>query len=129
MTACDLIRMITAVEAAAGNSETQRPLNRASDIDRNGLGVCSQSVGEVGKVLALVVDGLATNFEVEPSIVLVASGRLSEGLKYGCILNGGAHVGLGDLAGFEEEVVNIDGANLLAVKVVVEGGIALVKDE
>lgn len=79
--------------------------------------------------MVFVVDGFVMNFEVELFIVFVVSGRFFEGFNYGCIFNGGVYVGFGDFVGFEEEVVNIDGINFFVVKVVVEGGIVLVKDE
>lgn len=84
----------------------------------------AEGVGKVGEGLAKVLDRLAAEDEGEHALLLVAVGPGAEGREDGAVVDGGAQGEL-VLAGVEDDVVNINGADFLAQKVVVEGSVSL----
>jgi len=109
--------------AAAGDGDVEVGLDSLADGDLDGLVVGSEGVGEVGQGLAVVDDSLAADLEGQDA-ALLAVGLLAEGGDDGGVLDGGAHLVL-VVAGAEGQVVDEDGADLLAEEVVVEGDVAL----
>lgn len=110
-------------EAAAGNDDAERGVDGLANGDLDRLVVGGQGVGEVGQRLAVVNDRLAADLEREDALVLAVR-LLAEGFNDGAVVDGGAH-GVDVVAGAEREVVDVDGADLLAEEVVVEGDVAL----
>jgi hypothetical protein len=114
-----------AASCAAGNGiAPEEPGHGGADVDVDRLVVRAEGVGKVGDGLAEVLDRLAAEHQGEHTLLLVAVGLGAESREDGAVVDGGAH-GERVLAGIEDNVVDVDGADLLAQEVVVEGGIAL----
>lgn len=110
---------------AAGNGLAAEELgHRGADVDLDRLVVRAEGVGKVGEGLAKVLDRLAAEHEGQHALLLVAVGPGAEGREDGAVVDGRAHGEL-VLAGVEENVVDVDRADLLAQEVVVEGSVSL----
>ncbi len=110
-------------EAAAGDGDVEVGLDGVANGDVDSLVVGGEGVGEVGEGLAVVDDTLAADLEGQDA-ALLAVGLLAKGGDDGAVVDGGAHLVL-VVAGAEGQVVDEDGADLLAEEVVVEGDVAL----
>lgn len=106
---------------------TKKLGHRSADVDINGLVVAGQGVGEVAEGLALVENGPAAQLEGKNTLGFITVGLLAESLENRAVVDGSAHGELILLAGVEHDVVDENGADLLAEKEVAEGGIALGK--
>ena len=113
-----------ASEAAARNGPAEEPGHRGADVDVDRLVVRAEGVGKIAEGLAVVHDGLAAEHEREHALLLVAVGLGAEGGEHGAIVDGGAHGKL-VLAGEEEDVVDVNGADVLSEEVVEESGVTL----
>lgn len=108
----------------AGDLEwLQIPLKVETNGDIDGLVGAAEGVGVVLEVLAVVGDLLARELEGEEAVVL-AVWLLGEGGEDGALGDVGVHGEVVE-AGAEDHVVHVGGADLLALEVRGERGVAL----
>ena len=115
------VATLGALEVEAG----QEVLEGGRNVDGNGLVVRGQSIGEVGKRLAVINDLLAANLQRKDTLVRVAVGLLAKRTEnWHQPIDGGAHPEF-VVAALEVEVVDVNAADLVVQEIVVEGNIAL----